>query len=105
MRGATPVYHHQLPLPQISIHAPLAGRDGVADPAIFNDQDFNPRAPCGARPGLCFLSAAGMQFQSTRPLRGATILRLVRRRLIIRISIHAPLAGRDLRFITKSAIT
>ena len=78
----------------ISIHAPLAGRDGVlristARSIYFNPRapcgarrasssrhqpspDFNPRAPCGARPKAAVLSCPCAVFQSTRPLRGAT---------------------------------
>ena len=58
---------------------------------------FNPRAPCGARPMLIVLFYRPFQFQSTRPVRGAT-------RGVggvadgIGISIHAPRAGRDLFF-------
>jgi len=33
----------------ISIHAPLAGRDGGGVRQSFYSNDFNPRAPCGAR--------------------------------------------------------
>ena len=55
---------------------------------------FNPRAPCGARQ----LIADGVntlgQFQSTRPVRGATNMR-VNIRFSTSISIHAPRAGRD----------
>ena len=56
----------------ISIHAPLAGRD---------------RRPV-------FDIVVKPQFQSTRPLRGATYTRTEYQGRI-RISIHAPLAGRD----------
>ena len=56
----------------ISIHAPLAGRDGIASK----------------------LQNAVYEFQSTRPLRGATTYQdLIA--LGDNISIHAPLAGRD----------
>ena len=102
--------------------------------------DFNPRAPCGARPVTMYQIATKGKFQSTRPLRGATLAaelevldipqfqstrplrgatsgsctswpavryfnprapcgaRLTRApegELASRISIHAPLAGRD----------
>ena len=55
---------------------------------------FNPRTPCGVR--LCKRDARslGFQFQSTHPLRGATILR-EQGHAHDRISIHAPLAGCD----------
>ena len=56
----------------ISIHAPLAGRDcGEMVQARVSD-DFNPRAPCGARLSLWMRSTTTAIFQSTRPLRGAT---------------------------------
>ena len=100
----------------ISIHAPLAGRDQHGRCARkksrhFNPRapcgarrctflqmcdiiDFNPRAPCGARLSRGFSISYSPLFQSTRPLRGATLeLFPVHRRL--HISIHAPLAGRD----------
>ena len=34
----------------ISIHAPRAGRDGNGTKGADGNFDFNPRAPCGARP-------------------------------------------------------
>ncbi len=79
----------------ISIHAPLAGRDSYTYPILcvirnFNPRApcgarrtrpqrrpsrayFNPRAPCGARPGTLAHCIVEAEFQSTRPLRGATI--------------------------------
>ena len=56
---------------------------------------FNPRAPCGARLDVLDLSDLTPEFQSTRPLRGATCCCGFNRRLDAIISIHAPLAGRD----------
>ena len=101
----------------ISIHAPLAGRDSPPTPprgtrTHFNPRapcgarrqrphhakcghDFNPRAPCGARPVGQNLLRYDAEFQSTRPLRGATVSVAVRHLFISGISIHAPLAGRD----------
>ncbi len=102
----------------ISIHAPHAGRDRRArrnapySSADFNPRapcgarraaviastvppvDFNPRAPCGARRTFCPLSRSTAAFQSTRPMRGAT---LTPQQLdaLKEISIHAPHAGRD----------
>ena len=61
---------------------------------VHQQDDFNPRAPCGARPLLRFIPQPFPIFQSTRPLRGAT-LRRQGVRLLLGISIHAPLAGRD----------
>ena len=55
---------------------------------------FNPPAPCGAGP--VFLQCFGYLriFQSTRPLRGGTGENHVDYRDVY-ISIHPPLAGRD----------
>ena len=57
---------------------------------------FNPRAPCGARPITRLATSSTASFQSTRPLRGATAA-LVGQLGVQHISIHAPLAGRDVR--------
>ena len=57
-------------------------------------RDFNPRAPCGARRFVIKMSVITREFQPTRPLRGATVLILLRLRAKV-ISTHAPLAGRD----------
>ena len=124
----------------ISIHAPLAGRDVRHSVTKDFTDNFNPRAPCGARQkqahrsrrkspisihaplagrdggsivdgilqGIISIHAplAGRdlvdiaddgridQFQSTRPLRGATT-KYVSTLSLLQISIHAPLAGRD----------
>ena len=56
----------------ISIHAPLAGRDAGAQHCACPTANFNPRAPCGARPFRFDTATGGYVFQSTRPLRGAT---------------------------------
>ena len=57
----------------ISIHAPRVGRDRLAwYKADFTLKDFNPRAPCGARPEAKDTLVAA-----------------------INISIHAPRVGRD----------
>ena len=79
---------------QISIHAPLAGRDERLTPLLQRLVDFNPRAPCGARQRQRQYREANREFQSTRPLRGATRYH-VGLPPELGISIHAPLAGRD----------
>ena len=56
---------------------------------------FNPRVPCGTRPRKPVISMVNMKFQSTRPMRDATILHL-EPMLNHLISIHASHAGRDL---------
>ena len=73
IRGATPLVHGVSGQRQISIHAPHTGRDGWTRCSLTIWAHFNPRAPYGAR--LCtfsFLSRACI-FQSTRPMRGATL--------------------------------
>ncbi|EFT83505.1 hypothetical protein HMPREF0620_0510 [Parascardovia denticolens DSM 10105 = JCM 12538] len=57
-------------------------------------RNFNPRSPCGERPSSQSATSTKSQFQSTLPLRGATAV-AVQVGPIARISIHAPLAGSD----------
>ena len=56
----------------VSIHAPHAGRDDGYIPVYELRWGFNPRAPCGARPHWTIGAHAFGEFQSTRPMRGAT---------------------------------
>ena len=56
--------------------------------------NFNPRAPCGARQESVAMSRDKAIFQSTRPVRGATLPPVVAGDGTA-ISIHAPRAGRD----------
>ncbi len=127
MRGATAVTPCNASSTDISIHAPLAGRDrrrsGRPPPAShFNPRApcgarreirkhsgifclyFNPRAPCGARPSSQGFKILNPLFQSTRPLRGATGNQNGRSGEL-RISIHAPLAGRDSKHAQKQLCT
>ena len=72
MRGATGalfILHLQK---IISIHAPHAGRDSKGTARTFTASDFNPRAPCGARRNPAADRGSDGEFQSTRPMRGAT---------------------------------
>ena len=78
----------------ISIHAPRAGRDNLLPEQLTAKGNFNPRAPCGARHDLFAMLSETITFQSTRPVRGATI-RGILSRAPVDISIHAPRAGRD----------
>ena len=58
----------------ISIHAPHAGRDPTKASALLPIASyFNPRAPCGARPRIAARRWTEAKFQSTRPMRGATV--------------------------------
>ena len=111
----------------ISIHAPHAGRDNIGAGRIKGVWNFNPRAPCGARRNRILDMASHIQFQSTRPMRGATSrpgsstrpsrdfnprapCGARRRRGLPcgvgqHISIHAPHAGRDLPLPTGNCIS
>ena len=118
MRGAT---SYPGPLPRlrgISIHAPRAGRDLTPENTPVYSKNFNPRAPCGARHYYHTAIISDKQFQSTRPVRGATWRWISSRPTtcyfnprapcgarpvhtylapyIPAISIHAPRAGRDI---------
>ena len=116
VRGATPGLPSFSVARPISIHAPRAGRDREVLQCPDIVDDFNPRAPCGARRGGLLRIAQHRLFQSTRPVRGATRIRAniitsVRFQSTrpvrgatsaaglgqVRddISIHAPRAGRD----------
>ena len=78
----------------ISIHAPLAGRDVRTCP-LFGGKNISIHAPLAGRDNSRFeLDCKLHQFQSTRPLRGATFAADYYGNLAF-ISIHAPLAGRD----------
>ena len=94
MRGATQKQKTQDDDPDVSIHAPHAGRDMATQGLRLPLCGFNPRAPCGARL-MGFLQAiAEYGFQSTRPMRGATRLAWMQTHGFL-VSIHAPHAGRD----------
>ena len=78
----------------ISIHAPLAGCDDPLQRYVLFVSYFNPRTPCGVRLNVKQTHKCFDRFQSTHPLRGAT-LRTATSISRIGISIHAPLAGCD----------
>ena len=110
----------------ISTHAPLAGRDLHFTNHLSRHLNFNPRAPCGARRSSLRGCNKSLVFQPTRPLRGATLLLMLRRCCVIfqptrplrgatissrpilatgKISTHAPLAGRDRVLVSLVPIT
>ena len=79
----------------ISTHAPLAGRDSIVK---FNNRfhvNFNPRAPCGARPVTTHSKVAALLISTHAPLAGRDCRLTPYRSCIAMISTHAPLAGRD----------
>ena len=73
LRGATKAKRLQVRFLQISIHAPLAGCDSAIAGVVAGIADFNPRTPCGVRPPSDFKYRKLFTFQSTHPLRGATL--------------------------------
>ena len=95
VRGATVLICIDVHLVLVSIHAPHAGRDNCCNcccatggvsihaPRVGRDlwtarprrwtSSFNPRAPCGARRLFNKTYLGKEQFQSTRPVRGATM--------------------------------
>ena len=95
LRGATLRRGTSERLQCISIHAPLAGCDSLGGLGGLGSLDFNPRTPCGVRLVVGEKPGSEKLFQSTHPLRGATLPGLCSC-LVWRISIHAPLAGCDL---------
>ena len=89
----------------ISIHAPRAGCDAFPPPGPLSRKQISihaPRAGCDITPGDYLRRPK--EFQSTHPVRGATLLQ-VRGRYVQPISIHAPRAGCDIRDISNSATT
>ena len=79
----------------ISIHAPHTGRD-LADKTVCATLNrISIHAPHTGRDGLIkFLIKVLDEFQSTRPIRGAT--KFTRNEIMTsNISIHAPHTGRD----------
>ena len=78
----------------ISIHTPLAGSDQPCYILTTPSAYFNPHSPCGERPLVIRPMVSPCSFQSTLPLRGAT-LRHVHDLQAEHISIHTPLAGSD----------
>ena len=94
LRGATRFGDSVVRIYTISIHAPLAGCDLIKGQLKQLSDNFNPRTPCGVRQVPVKPKSSAKTFQSTHPLRGATISHVFpfpRRP----ISIHAPLAGCD----------
>ena len=96
MRGATSI--RDIPLPDelaISIHAPRAGSDGTQGAAHIGDAGyFNPRSPCGERPGapITLFAAGGISIHAPR---AGSDRHGLAYQVNAPISIHAPRAGSD----------
>ena len=85
---------HRLSAFDISTHAPLAGRDKKHKQHQVDQQKFQPTRPLRGATSRKKGTISPTLFQPTRPLRGAT-LPFRAYALVMNISTHAPLAGRD----------
>ena len=94
LRGATITWMGNLLDFYISTHAPLAGRDASFTTCWSVQENFNPRAPCGARPLPVWPRQWCTYFNPRAPC-GARRGGLCDLHRPIGISTHAPLAGRD----------
>ena len=94
-RGATNAARRHRLRQRISIHAPCTGSDVCFCRPCKHIADFNPRSLHGERLYIIWCILGIIEFQSTLPARGATV---IRRELQIarQISIHAPCTGSDL---------
>ena len=78
----------------ISIHPPRAGRDDYPDAFIWTKEVFQSTRPVRGGTIIAGQQRSGFSFQSTRPVRGGTN-ECPRVANILGISIHPPRAGRD----------
>ena len=74
LRGATRPPHPLPRLTKFQSTRPLRGATYCWRCRCCSHYNFNPRAPCGARPLSAIYATTFLLFQSTRPLRGATTL-------------------------------
>ena len=95
LRGATARHQARLFVGGISTPAPLAGRDSVVFGMGVKNDDFNPRAPCGARHYGLVRRYVFHHFNPRAPC-GARHMDAKAAADSPSISTHAPLAGRDL---------
>ena len=95
LRGATYWAKSQWEMPNISIHAPLAGCDADAAKTTSQRKDFNPRTPCGVRHDTHDDGDADDFISIHAPLAGCDEKCGAWVSRSCRISIHAPLAGCD----------
>ncbi len=81
----------------ISIHAPHTGRDNPRKRHKANPKQFQSTRPIrGATGGAWYIDREHRTFQSTRPIRGATEDTIYQLKAEGHISIHAPHTGRDI---------
>ena len=87
---------------RISIHVPLAGHDRAISRSRMTRNNFNPRAPCGARRWEIVHSARGQHFNPRAPCGARPVGMRFSRFMLSLISIHVPLAGHDIGALTDS---
>ena len=95
LRGATPTGRAATGAVRFQPTRPLRGATKVRGRLIWPSIHFNPRAPCGARRRPRTIRSRFEYFNPRAPC-GARHLRCQSVRLLLSISTHAPLAGRDL---------
>ena len=94
MRGATQYLEQQKLTKEFQSTRPMRGATTLLE-GFKDNQGFQSTRPMRGATTNLTVSVPSMWFQSTRPMRGATPY--VRRdRILHRVSIHAPHAGRDL---------
>ena len=81
---------------------PVRGATFLRPFGVKRCTNFNPRTPCGVRPGPQGVPGKDGAFQSTHPVRGATAQSTSHRGDVF-ISIHAPRAGCDHHLFDRAA--
>ena len=77
----------------ISIHVPLAGHDKALAPLIPDTRNFNPHAPCGARPGNGLYFYEQLHFNPHAPC-GARLCKMAGKEATTYFNPHAPCGAR-----------
>ncbi len=95
LRGATLAIIVQSLTYTISIHAPPAGCDRVAQKMALLRDNFNPRTPCGVRRFFRRYGRCASQISIHAPPAGCDVVAHLIILHLIYISIHAPPAGCD----------
>ena len=98
VRGATKALSNSSALGCISTHAPRAGSDTDRPTGEETSTHFNPRSPCGERPGDKILPDVAPVISTHAPRAGSDFWWGSPRLLRLHISTHAPRAGSDGRY-------
>ena len=94
LRGATGISTPSSVSTSFQSTRPLRGATFAFGPSLRRPWNFNPRAPCGARPQTSAASWRLLVISIHAPLAGRDF-RYRNKKSPLQISIHAPLAGRD----------